>query len=200
MRSSRLAGAIALVPLAVALSAAAARAADDPCSPLSFGAVGDGVTDNTAAIQSAINACARRGGGLVRLPLEGDKGTYLTGPISLVSHVGLKIDKGVTLLGITDHSKYHVAFLNHLYHANEALISAYQAIDTGIIGPGTIDGQGGAPALGGGPSWWKLTQATGATIDGTTWYAAGTTPSIANTPPETVTTLPELPCGRSPEK
>ena len=172
MRSSRLAGAIALAPLALALSAAAARAAADPCSPLSFGAVGDGVTDNTAAIQSAINSCAKRGGGPVRLPLVGDKGTYLTGPISLVSHVGLQIDKGVTLLGTTDHTKYHVAFLNYPYHANEALVSAYQAVDTGIGGGGTIDGQGGAPASDGGPSWWKLTQETGATIDGTTWYAA----------------------------
>jgi|HubBroStandDraft_1064217.scaffolds.fasta_scaffold88477_2 polygalacturonase len=172
MRSLRLAGAIALVLLALALSAAAARAAADPCSPLSFGAVGDGVTDNTAAIQSAINSCAKRGGGLVRLPLMGDKGTYLSGPISLVSHVGLKIDKGVTLLGSTDHTKYHVAFLNYPYHASEALVSAYQAEDTGIVGPGTIDGQGGAPASDGGPSWWKLTQPAGASIDGTTWYAA----------------------------
>ncbi len=172
MRSSRLAGAVALVSLALALSVAAAHAAADPCSPLSFGAVGDGVTDNTAAIQSAINACAKQGGGLVRLHLQGDKGTYLTGPISLVSHVGLQIDKGVTLLGTTDHTRYHVAFLNHPYHANEALVSAYQAVDTGIVGPGTIDGQGGAPALGGGPSWWKLTQPAGASIDGTTWYAA----------------------------
>src|SRR5271166_3713982 len=111
MRSSRLAGAMALVPLALALSAAAARAAADPCSPLSFGAVGDGVTDNTAAIQSAINACAKRGGGPVRLPLVGDKGTYLTSPISLASHIRLQIDKGVTLLGTTDHSKYRIAFL-----------------------------------------------------------------------------------------
>ena len=172
MRSSRLAGAIALVLLALALSAATARAAADLCSPLSFGAVGDGVTDNTAAIQSAINACAKLGGGPVRLPLVGDKGTYLTGPISLASHIHLQIDKGVTLLGTTDHSKYRIAFLNYPYHANESLVSAYQAVDTGIIGGGTIDGQGGAPALDGGPSWWKLTQETGATIDGTTWYAA----------------------------
>lgn len=172
MRRSRLAGAIALAPLALALSAAAARAAADPCSPLSFGAVGDGVTDNTAAIQSAINACAKRGGGLVRLPLMGDKGTYLTGPISLVSHVGLLIDKGVILLGSTDHTKYRAAFLNYPYHAHEALVSAYQADDTGVIGPGTIDGQGGVAAADGGPSWWAVTQALGATIGGTTWYAA----------------------------
>ena len=170
----RLAGAtcLALLALVLAMNPAAAQFRGDPCSPLTYGAVGDGVTDNTAAIQSAIAACAKIGGGAVRLYVEDGKGTYLTGPISLASHVRLQIDKGVILLGTTDHTKYRVAFLNYPYHANEALVSAYQAVDTGIIGPGTIDGQGGAPALGGGPSWWKLTQPSGATIDGTTWYAA----------------------------
>jgi polygalacturonase len=174
MHRSRLACAIGLAPLALVLvmSAAVAQVRGDPCSPLSFGAVGDGVTDNTAAIQSAINACAKIGGGAVRLYVDEGKGTYLTGPITLASHVRLQIDKGATLLGTTDHTKYRVAFLNYPYRANEALVSAYEAVDTGIIGPGTIDGQGGAPALGGGPSWWELTQPSGATIDGTTWYAA----------------------------
>jgi len=171
---SRLAGAACLVLLALVLSInpAAAQFRGDPCSPLTYGAVGDGVSDNTTAIQSAISACAKIGGGAVRLYVEDGKGTYLTGPISLASHVRLQIDKGATLLGTTDHTKYRVAFLNYRYHANEALVSAYQAVDTGIIGPGTIDGQGGAPALDGGPSWWTLTHPSGATVDGTTWYAA----------------------------
>jgi polygalacturonase len=173
MRLSPRAGAIGLAALALALSAAAAQAAGPECSPLTYGAVGDGVTDNTAAIQSAIDSCeATYGGGVVRLSAEPGKSTYLTGPIRLADHIRLQLDKGVTLLGTADHSKYHVAFLNYPFHASEALVSAYRAVDTGIIGPGTIDGQGGAPALDGGPSWWTLTQATGATIDGTTWYAA----------------------------
>ncbi len=171
MRRSRLAGAIGFALLA--LSAAAAHAAGVQCSPQSYGAVGDGVTDNTAAIQSAIDGCvATYGGGVVRLSVENGKGTYLSGPIRLASHVRLQIDKGATLLGTTDHSKYRRAFLNYPYHANEALVSAYQAVDTGIIGSGTIDGQGGIPAADGGPSWWNLTQADGATTAGTTWYAA----------------------------
>ncbi len=173
MRLSPPAGAIGLVLLALALSVAAAQAAGPECSPLTYGAVGDGVTDNTAAIQSAIDACeATYGGGVVRVSVENGKGTYLTSPIRLANHIRLQLDKGVTLLGTTDHSKYHIAFLNYPFHANEALVSAYRAVDTGIIGPGTIDGQGGKPALDGGPSWWKLSQAPGATIGRTTWYAA----------------------------
>jgi polygalacturonase len=174
LHRSRLAGAtcLSLLALVLGMNPAAAQFRGDPCSPLTYGAVGDGVTDNTTAIQSAISACAKIGGGAVRLYVEDGKGTYLTGPISLASHVRLQIDKGATLLGTTDHTKYRVAFLNYPYRANEALVSAYQAVDTGIVGPGTIDGQGGAPALDGGPSWWTLTQPSGATIGGTTWYAA----------------------------
>lgn len=42
----------------------------------SFGAVGDGVTDDTVAIQAAINAASDAGGGVVSLPT----GTYIVSP------------------------------------------------------------------------------------------------------------------------
>jgi polygalacturonase len=45
---------------------------------LDFGAVSDGRTLSTAAIQAAINACAAAGGGKVFVP----PGKYLTGPFS----------------------------------------------------------------------------------------------------------------------
>ena len=43
----------------------------------SYGAVADGVTLNTAAIQAAIDACAAASGGRVTVPT----GTYKTGTI-----------------------------------------------------------------------------------------------------------------------
>ncbi|MCL2352172.1 MAG: discoidin domain-containing protein [Firmicutes bacterium] len=58
-----------------------------------YNAVGDGVTDSTAAIQSAVNAAAAAGGGVVFLPA----GVYVFG--------GLSLGKGVILSGAGDTTK-----------------------------------------------------------------------------------------------
>jgi len=160
MPKSHLAGVLGLAPLALALSAGAAMAAGNPCSPLTYGAVGDGTvgmnngTDNTGAIQAAINACAAQGGGIVSLnPVPSGKNVYQTGPIQLLSHVLLQINAGVTLLATTDEGQYSIAFLDYPMPGTnvfpftptapyEALVFAFGAVDTGIIGTGTINGQG----------------------------------------------------------
>jgi polygalacturonase len=129
-------------------------AAPRSCSPLSFGAVADGKTDSTDAIQKAINSCAERGGGIVELGVVGSNTVYLTGPFTLKSHVRLQIDKEVTLQATNDHSRYVGADLNWVYRPNEALISAAGATDVGITGAGTIDGAGNQPQPDGGPAWW----------------------------------------------
>ncbi len=67
-----------------------------------FGAVGDGKTSCTAAIQKAIDRCAARGGGTVRLPA----GVWLTGTVYLESNLTLVLDKGCTLLGSRKHEDY----------------------------------------------------------------------------------------------
>jgi polygalacturonase len=160
MRDSHLGAIIGLALLGLTMSVGSAMAAGNPCSPLSYGAIGDGTvgtnngTLNTVAIQSAIDACAARGGGIVGLnPSPSGKNVYLTGPIQLRSHVYLEINAGVTLLGTTDQGQYSIAFLNYPMPGTnvfpfvptapyEALVFAFQAVDTGILGTGTINGQG----------------------------------------------------------
>ena len=126
------------------------------CSPMTFGAVGDGKTDNTTAIQKAIDACASQGGGIVELPAGGSSSVYLTGPLTLQSHIQLQVDRGVVLQGTNDHSRYTGAYINWVYQSNEALISAKGATDVGITGAGVIDGAGGQLQPNGDPSWWTL--------------------------------------------
>jgi len=62
------------------------------CNPRAYGAKGDGVTRDIVAIQTAIDVCARQGGGTVSLV----PGTYLISPIILKSEITLHLDKGAT--------------------------------------------------------------------------------------------------------
>ncbi|HLE33369.1 MAG TPA: glycosyl hydrolase family 28-related protein, partial [Bacteroidota bacterium] len=56
----------------------------------SFGATGDGKTLDSPAINRAIEACVKAGGGTVYLP----PGTYLSGSIRLKSNVHINLDMG----------------------------------------------------------------------------------------------------------
>src|ERR1700687_2395982 len=108
----------------------------DPCDPLTYGAVGDGLTDNTVAIQTAIDTCAANGGGIVPF----NSGIFLTGPFTLKSYITLQVNAGGTILGTTDQSRYVPAYIGTPYRPNQALVSAADATGVAIIGSGTIDG------------------------------------------------------------
>jgi len=109
------------------------------------GAVGDGKTLDTEAIQKAIDQCAAQGGGTVRLP----KGTWLSGTVYLASRVTLSIEAGATLLGSRNpdhyaHRRVPPGSPEKEAHRIWALISGQDLEHVAIRGEGTIDGQGDA--------------------------------------------------------
>lgn len=130
---------------------------DGLCSPTGtqynvkdYGAIGDGSTDDTQAIQAAIDACSD--GGSVILT----SGTYMSGQIKLKSDMTLWIDKTAVLKGIQNNSLYP-AIAQHADNANvwlsgvlggggwelkEAFVYAEGANNLTIAGGGTIDGNG----------------------------------------------------------
>ncbi|MCB5252020.1 MAG: glycoside hydrolase family 28 protein, partial [Candidatus Cloacimonetes bacterium] len=107
----------------------------------SFGAVADGITMNTKAIQAAIDACSKTGGGIVTF----DPGSYLTGSVYLKEGVHLIIPEGVTLLGSQQIEDYpdiptRVAGIEMVWPS--ALINVIGEKNVMISGKGEIDGQG----------------------------------------------------------
>ncbi len=112
----------------------------------SFGAVGDGKTKCTAAIQAAIDACAAAGGGTVVVPA----GTYLTGTLYLRSHVELRLEHASTLFGSPDLADYNPpdAYPQNFDCAKSEgwnschLVIAAGVEDVAITGSGTINGNG----------------------------------------------------------
>lgn len=106
-----------------------------------YGAKADGKTPATDAIQRAIDAAHAVGGGVVTF----ESGTYLTGALFVKSHVHLRVDEGVTLLGVPEDSAYplrptRVAGIEMEWPS--ALINVYGEEDVKISGGGTIDGNG----------------------------------------------------------
>jgi polygalacturonase len=110
-----------------------------------YGAVGDGKTLCTAAIQPAIDACHQNGGGRVVVPA----GTFKTGTIWLKSHVELHLESGATLLGSENLDDYNSedAYVQN-YRCDEEewcgkhLIIVHEQQDVSITGFGVIDGNG----------------------------------------------------------
>jgi len=106
-----------------------------------FGAIGDGYTINTEAIQKAIDFCHKNGGGIIKfLP-----GKYITGSIFLKDNIVFQVDSGVYILGSEDIKDYReiftrVAGIEMMWPA--ALINVLNKKNVAIIGKGVIDGRG----------------------------------------------------------
>jgi polygalacturonase len=112
-----------------------------------FGAINDGITDCSKAIDEAIAACSSQGGGMVIIP----SGTFLTGAIHMQSNVNLHLTDNAVLLFDTVKTKYlpvvHTRFEGMECMNYSPLIYAYKQKNIAITGRGTIDGQGN--------TWWN---------------------------------------------
>ena len=108
-----------------------------------YGARPDGSFLNTKAINDAIDACSKKGGGVVVVPA----GLWLTGPIVLKSNVNLHLAVGSTLLFTKDFDQYPLVKANWEglpQMRNQSPISATNATNIAITGRGIIDGNGDA--------------------------------------------------------
>jgi alpha-L-rhamnosidase len=105
-----------------------------------FGAVADGQTVNTAAIQKAIDTAAK-GGGTVVIPA----GVFCSGSIFLKPGVNLHLAEGAVLLGSTnieDYPKRLTRIEGHFEPWRMALVNAQGLTRLRISGPGKLDGHG----------------------------------------------------------
>jgi polygalacturonase len=133
-----------LASVILALATSCLYAQKDPAGMFNvkdFGAIGDGVTLNTSALQAAIDRCSISGGVVVFPP-----GRYQTGSLELRSNVEIQVQTGAIILGspnIADYferipklKSYSDSFLKH------SLFFAEGQSNIAITGGGTIDGQG----------------------------------------------------------
>jgi len=98
-----------------------------------YGAVGDGKTLNTQAVQKAIDVCNQTGGGQVIVP----NGVFIIGTIYLKSNIDLHLEPGSVLRGstkINDYAPYNEVHYGMIYAENAENIT--------ISGSGNIDGNG----------------------------------------------------------
>ncbi|MHB1033606.1 MAG: glycoside hydrolase family 28 protein [Pirellulales bacterium] len=143
-KKARLLGWTTAIVLCCGAAAAQTLPAAGVWSVRDSGAVGNGTQLDTQAIQKAIDACARAGGGTVHFPA----GRYLSGTLFLKSLVTLHLDAGATLLGSPKLSDYPVtvpavrSYTDH--YTVRSLIYGANLERIAIEGRGVIDGQGAA--------------------------------------------------------
>lgn len=118
---------------------------------LDFGAVGDGIKDDTKPIQMAIMSCPEYGRVLI------PKGIYFVSPITLKSHITIDMQKGAKLIGSTNEDDYFVlpgevvdcddgskvecvSWEGCPVPSHQSLLSAYHMEDIHIVGKGIVDG------------------------------------------------------------
>ncbi|MBD2716420.1 glycoside hydrolase family 28 protein [Microvirga sp. STR05] len=125
----------------------ATRFPQDTVRITQFGAVADGLTANTKAFTDAIDACSRKGGGVVLVP----RGHWRTGPLTLRSNVNLHLAAGAFVQFSNQHADYQLIKTNWEgldAVRNQPLIYGQNLQNVAITGHGILDGAGEA--------WWMV--------------------------------------------
>jgi polygalacturonase len=112
-----------------------------------YGAIGNGKTLNTKAIQTVIDECAQKGGGTIVIP----KGVFLSGALFLKPGVNIELQENAVLKGSTnieDYPKATTRIEGHFEPWRAALLNGDKVDHLRISGKGTLDGSG--------EPFWKL--------------------------------------------
>ncbi len=123
------------------------------------GAKGDGQTDDTAAIQKALDECGKNGG-TVRLP----KGSYYSRPLTIKTRTTLLLEEGATLVASTNQSDF-MKVPGDWTKAKSGgdfvpFLSGKDMEDVTIAGRGTIEGSGSV--------WWEAAEEARRKVSGYT--------------------------------
>lgn len=105
------------------------------------GAVGDGATSNTRAIQATIDACAAAGGGVVVVPA----GVFVSGAVYFKPGVNLELQAKAVLKSSTVMSEFppiYTQWEGVERYWTSAFLNFVGLRDVVVTGPGTIDGSG----------------------------------------------------------
>jgi polygalacturonase len=116
---------------------------------------------DTERIQKAIDTCPK--GDSVVLTAYAGHNAFLTGPLQLRPGVTLRVAEDAILFGSRDPKVYEVrpgscGLVDKNGRGCKPMISGDNAPDAGVMGPGTIDGRGGAKLLGQSKTWWDLAE------------------------------------------
>ena len=115
-----------------------------------YGALGDGISTNTTAINNAIaDASTTTSGGTIEIPfVPGTSNIYLCGAIKLKNKMNLQVDPGVTLRMLPYHTWTNLV-------SGDFISAGSNPSDVEVSGGGTIDGQATLS------DWWSISGTSG---------------------------------------